>query len=288
MPVEISSIARREEVIAVMDSGLGGLSILREIAALMPGENLYYFADNLHMPYGPRPLAEVRDFVIAITGHLLTLPAKIVVIACNTASAASLAALREIFPDTPFVGMEPAVKPAVAESVSGVVGVLATLATFQGRLFESVVERFAAGAEVIRQPCPGLAEFIETHRLDDPGLIPLLERFIHPLTERGADALVLACTHYPLVKEAIQRVAGPGVRIIDPSPAIARRTRAVLAERGWLRRGEGRETALESLREAGSMEIRVSGEKENFSRSAAVFLGKEVRAESAPFLWLPQ
>ncbi len=284
MPVEISSSGRREEVIAVMDSGLGGLSILREITTLLPGESLYYFADNLHLPYGPRPLGEVRDFVIAITGHLLTLPAKAVVIACNTASAASLRVLREIFPDTPFVGMEPAVKPAAAESVSGVVGVLATSATFQGELFESVVERFAAGVEVLRQPCPGLAEFIEKHRPDDPALIPLLESFIRPLVARGADTLVLACTHYPLVKGAISRVAGPGVRIIDPSPAIARRTRAVLADKGWLREAEseGHGSGV------GSLQIRVSGERENFSRSASIFLGKEVRAESAPFLWLPR
>ncbi len=284
MPVEIHSCGRGGEVIAVMDSGLGGLSILREIALLLPGESLYYFADNLHMPYGPRPLAEVRDFVIAITGHLLTLPAKTVVIACNTASAASLGAVREIFPDTPFVGMEPAVKPAAAESVTGVVGVLATQATFHGRLFESVLERFAAGVEVLRQPCPGLAEFIESHRPDDPRLIPLLESFIHPLTERGADTLVLGCTHYPLVKEAISRVAGPGVRIIDPSPAVARRTRAVLAEKGWLREAPAERPGYGE----GDLQIRVSGEKENFSRSASIFLGKEVRAESAPFLWLPR
>lgn len=276
MNVEMIFQPNPNSAIAIYDSGLGGLSIVREVLRELPDENLFYFADNIHMPYGPRPLEEVRSFAVTIAERLLMLPAKTVVVACNTASAAALRTLREVFPDVPFVGMEPAVKPAARESRSGKVGVLATLATFQGQLFESVVERFARDVEVIRQPCPGLAEFIESHPPDHPGLEPLLEKFIRPLVDGGVDTLVLGCTHYPLAKDAIARVAGEGVHIVDPSPAIARRTRQVLGEAGLLRSGTG-----------GSLTITVSGEREKFSQSASIHLGREVRAEQSPFCWLP-
>lgn len=262
--------------IGVFDSGLGGLSIVRELAALLPHECIYYYADNVHLPYGPRPLEEVRRFATSIAGRLIQLPAKIVVVACNTASAASLKHLRKIYPHTYFVGMEPAVKPAAAGSRSGKVGVLATQATFQGELFESVVERFATGVEVICQPCPGLAEFIENHQPDHPVLNHMLTRFIQPLVEQGVDTIVLACTHYSLVKESIGRVAGPGVTIIDPSPAIAKRTEQVLHEANLLRKeGEG------------SVGYYVSGETENFSKSVSAIMGCSIRAEKSSFRWIP-
>lgn len=276
MNPEYSVITSPDACVAVFDSGLGGLSILREIRRELPCEPLFYFADNAHIPYGPRPLDEVCQFAVAIADQLLLLPAKVIVVACNTASAAALHTLRETFPDRLFVGMEPAVKPAVQESRSGKVGVLATQATFQGKLFESVVERFAKDVEVIRQPCPGLAEFIETHPPDHPVLESLLQRFIHPLLQCGVDTLVLACTHYPLVKEAIAAVAGPGVAVIDPSPAIARRTRQVLDESGLL-----------ASSGPGSLSINVSGETELFSQAASIHLGMEVRAVPAPFRWIP-
>lgn len=262
--------------IGVFDSGLGGLSIVRQIEALMPRERIYYYADNLHIPYGPRPLEEVRRFATAIADKLIQLPAKAVVVACNTASAAALKHLRKVYPGTPFIGMEPAVKPAAAESRSGKVGVLATQATFQGELFESVVERFASGVEVICQPCPGLAEFIENHQPDHPVLAHLLEKFIRPLVEKGVDTIVLACTHYPLVKDAIARVAGPGVTIVDPSPAIARRVEQVLGDADLLRK-EGK----------GSVGFYVSGETGNFSQSASMILGRNIMAEKASFRWIP-
>lgn len=262
--------------IGVFDSGLGGLSIVRELSSLLPRERVYYFADNLHLPYGPRPLQEVRRFATAIAGRLIQLPAKVVVVACNTASAAALRHLRAVFPHTPFVGMEPAVKPAAAESRTRKVGVLATQATFQGELFESVVERFARGVEVIRQPCPGLAEFIENHRPDHPVLLPMLDKFVRPLVERGVDSIVLACTHYPLVRDAIQKVAGPEVRIIDPSPAIAKRTESVLAEAGLLA-SEGE----------GGVGFHVSGERDAFAESASMILGRPIRVEKAAFSWVP-
>lgn len=262
--------------IGVFDSGLGGVSILREIVRELPRERIFYFADNLHLPYGPRPLEEVRHFAIAIAGGMMRLPAKAVVVACNTASAAALKHLRAAYPDTPFVGMEPAVKPAAAESRTRKVGVLATQATFQGELFESVVARFAHDALVLRQPCPGLAEFIESHPFDHPALDAMLEKFIRPLLAQGIDALVLGCTHYALVKPAILKIVGDGVRVVDPSAAIARRLRSVLAAADLLAAdGEG------------ELVFNVSGEPEAFSNAASLYLGREVRAEKRPFWWIP-
>src|SRR3972149_6987809 len=150
-------------VIGIFDSGVGGLSVLRAIRAPLgvPHADLIYFGDNAHIPYGPRPLAEVRAFSEAITRFLLDQGAQVIVVACNTASAASLKYLRQTFPAVPFVGMEPAVKPAAERTQTGVVGVLATPATFQGGVFNSVVERFANGVELLRNTRPGLVGQIE-------------------------------------------------------------------------------------------------------------------------------
>ncbi len=256
-----------ENCVGVFDSGLGGLSIVREILRELPREKVVFFADNLHMPYGPRPLGEVRELSMRIASGLLRIPAKAVVAACNTASAAALKELRLAYPGRLFVGMEPAVKPAAEESRSGRVGVLATGATFQGELFASVVERFAAGVEVVRQPCPGLAECVESHPPGHPALAAMIRRFLRPLLDRGVDQIVLGCTHYPLVKDMIADAAGPGVRVVDPSPAVARRVRQVLAGAGLLAGG------------GGGLTLGVSGETEEFSRNASLYLGKEVRAE---------
>ena len=268
---------KREEIrprpewgVGVFDSGLGGLSIVREIVRELPDERIVYYADTRHMPFGPRPLAEVREIAFGIVERLLAAPVKAVVVACNTASAAALKALRLAFAGVIFVGMEPAVKPAAAETRSGKVGVLATQAAFQGELFESVVARFAAGVEVIRQPCPGLAEFIESHPPDHPALRPRLEKFILPLVERGVDEIVLACTHYPLAMETIKDICGPGVRVVDPSPAIARRLRQVLAERRLLASSGG-----------GGLESMASGDPAAFSRQASLILGREISASPA-------
>src|SRR5512141_429323 len=147
--------------IGIFDSGVGGLSVLRAIRAQMPEETVIYFGDQAHIPYGPRPMEQIRDFSEAITNFLLQQDAKIIVVACNTASAAALQYLRERFPAIAFVGMEPAVKPAAEHTQTGKVGVLATPATFQGALYASVVERFAAGVELFQHTCPGLVSQIE-------------------------------------------------------------------------------------------------------------------------------
>jgi glutamate racemase len=152
--------------IGIFDSGVGGISVLRAIREQMPEESVIYFGDQGHIPYGPRPMEQIRNFSDAITKFLLEKNVKIIVVACNTASAAALKYLREKFPDVQFVGMEPAVKPAAEHTQTGKVGVLATPATFQGALYASVVERFANGVELFQNTCPGLVQQIEQGKLD--------------------------------------------------------------------------------------------------------------------------
>jgi glutamate racemase len=179
----------RRHPIGIFDSGVGGLSVLREIRAILPAEDLLYFADQAHVPYGPRALSEVRAFSQEIAHFLIDQGSKIIVVACNTASAAALKYLRVTFPRTPFVGMEPAVKPAAAASSNRIIGVIATEATFQGELFASVVERFAQGVRVLTQTCPGLVEMIEAGDLDGPEVTSLLRKRLGPLQQEGIDAL---------------------------------------------------------------------------------------------------
>ena len=229
-------MSRAEAPVALFDSGVGGLSVWREVARQLPDETILYLADQAHLPYGPRPLAEVRRYARGIARFLLDEGAKLIVVACNTASAAALHHLRMVFPDVPFVGMEPAVKPAVERTRSGQVGVIATPATFQGELFRRLVERFAANVELHTQVCPGLVEAVERGEFDSPRVEGLLHRYLDPMVDAGIDQLVLGCTHYPFLERAIRRVVGEGVALIDPAPAVARQVGRVLAARGWLAR----------------------------------------------------
>jgi glutamate racemase len=221
-------------MIGLFDSGVGGLSVLRAVRAHLPAHSLVYLGDQAHVPYGPRPLAEVRCFSEAITRYLLGQGAQVIVVACNTASAAALHGLRKQFPQVPFIGMEPAVKPAAESTHSGVVGVLATPATFQGELYASVVERFARDVQVLQDACPGLVSQIEAGDLDGPRTRAILEAALAPMLARGMDTVVMGCTHYPFVIPLIEQITGPGVRVIDPAPAIARQVERVLDARGVL------------------------------------------------------
>jgi glutamate racemase len=214
--------------IGIFDSGIGGLTVLRAIHQLMPDQPLIYLADQAHVPYGPRPLQEVRHFSEGITRYLLEQGSRLIVVACNTASAAALKYLRQVFPDTPFVGMEPAVKPAAEYTRSGVVGVLATPATFQGELYASVVERFGQGVKLMQHTCPGLVAQIENGALESKETERILEDALQPMLEQGIDTIVLGCTHYPFVIPLIQRITGPNVRVIDPAPAVARQVQRLL------------------------------------------------------------
>lgn len=224
--------------IGIFDSGVGGISVLRALRQQIPDESVLYFGDQGHIPYGPRAMEQIREFSEAITRFLLEQGAKIIVVACNTASAAALQYLREIFPEVPFVGMEPAVKPAAERTHTGKVGVLATPATFQGALYASVVERFANGVELFQDTCPGLVQQIEQGNLEGPEARRILEAALQPMLEKDIDTVVLGCTHYPFVIPLIQEIVGENVRVIDPAPAVARQTGRLLEARA-MRNGSG-------------------------------------------------
>jgi glutamate racemase len=210
--------------IGIFDSGVGGLSVLRKVKEVLPDIPLIYFADQAHVPYGPRSLDEVRQFSEIITRFLISKGARLIIVACNTASAGALHYLRKAFPAVAFVGMEPAVKPAAEQTTTGKVGVLATPATFQGALYASVVERFANGVEIFQDTCAGLVKAIESGDLNGPNPRAILERALTPMLASGIDTIVLGCTHYPFAIPLIEKIAGPQVRVIDPAPAIARQT----------------------------------------------------------------
>src|SRR5215207_1332579 len=220
--------------IGVFDSGVGGISVLRAIREQMQEESIIYFGDQGHIPYGPRSMQQIRDFSEAITNFLLAQEAKIIVVACNTASAAALTYLREKLHDVRFVGMEPAVKPAAERTQTGKVGVLATPATFQGALYASVVERFANGVELFQDTCPGLVQQIEQGNLNSEEARRILEDALLPMLAKNIDTVVLGCTHYPFVIPLIQQIVGDAkrVRVIDPAPSVAKQVRRVLEMSG--------------------------------------------------------
>lgn len=213
--------------IGVFDSGIGGLSVLREIHKLLPNHPTVYFADQHHLPYGPRPVSEIQTFSEAITRFLIGQGCVVIVIACNTASAASLMYLRQQFPHIPFVGMEPALKPALSASQTGVVGVLSTRATAEGDLYKRLLERYADGKRVLTQIAPELVRIAEDQSQHTPTSRTIISDYIQPLIDAGADAIVLACTHFPFVADVIQEIAGQGIKLIDPAPAVARQTARV-------------------------------------------------------------
>lgn len=228
--------AKAEGPIGVFDSGVGGLSVLRALRVRLPEEDFLYVADSLHCPYGSRSAQEIAALSRGIAEYLIAHGAKLVVVACNTASAAALADLRQTFP-IPFVGMVPAVKPAANLTATGVVGVLATPMTFEGRLYHEVVEHYAGGVRVISSTCDGLVERIEAGDLDGSETYDLLRTCLRPILEAGADTLVLGCTHYPFAVEVIRRIVGPTMRILEPSNAVAEQTARVLEREGLHRKG---------------------------------------------------
>ena len=221
-------------MIGIFDSGIGGLSVWREITRKLPGESTLYLADQAHVPYGYRSMEEIRTFCVGIVDFLLEQGARIIVVACNAASAASLHYLRGIYPEIPFVGMEPAVKPAVGRTQTGIVGVIATQTTFQGKLFAGLVEQYGNYVKVLTSIGHGLVETVESGNLDTPETEDLLKKCMSPLISAGADQLVLGCTHYPFLMRAIKRLAGPGVSIIDPAPAVALQVARIMKQRNLL------------------------------------------------------
>ncbi len=216
---------------------------MKEIRRLLPGEDLLYYADSAHCPYGEKPPEQIRRRIVKITQFLVSRRVKMVVAACNTASIAGLDFLRRLF-RLPIVGMEPAVKPAAAATRNGKVGVLATGVTISGERFHSLIRRFANGVEVFTVPCPGLVERVELGLVDHPATKQLLEQYLAPLLSNGVDTIVLGCTHYPFLRPLVESIAGPSMTVIDTGSAVARRVVQVL-EQG----------ALQSGRTAGGKEI---------------------------------
>ncbi|MCI0543718.1 MAG: glutamate racemase [Actinobacteria bacterium] len=214
-------------MIGVFDSGVGGLSVLIEIRKALPDADLVYVADRGRAPYGPRSLTEIQRFSAEIADWLIDRGCTTLVVACNTASAAALEELRSAHPGMQIVGMEPAVKPAAVATSSGVIAVFATAATFQGRLFESVVSRFGEGRTVVTTACPEWVELVETGHVEGPMVESAVVKRVVPAIEVGADTLVLGCTHFSFLADVIGRVGGPGTRVIDPAQAVAAQTARV-------------------------------------------------------------
>jgi glutamate racemase len=214
--------------IGLFDSGIGGLSIWRELARRLPDEATIYVADTAHCPYGPRPVAEIQARAEAITRFLVKLECKLIVVACNTASAAALERLRGCF-DLPFVGLEPAIKPAALATRSRHVGVLATAGTFRGNLFQNTARSYANAIQVHLQVGEGLVEQVEAGQFNGPVTEQRLRHYLEPMLAAGVDQIVLGCTHYPFLMPLIQQIVGSRAYIIDPAPAVVRQVIRVLS-----------------------------------------------------------
>lgn len=243
----------RDAPVGVFDSGVGGLSVLAEIHSLLPREPLLYVADCAHIPYGEQTPEFILQRCMTIAQFFRAQGAKALVLACNTATAAAAAQLREAFPDWPIVGMEPAVKPAAAATRSGVVGVLATTGTLQSARFAALLDRFAADVRVVTQPCPGLVELIETGDLFSPAIRTLLWNYVEPLITEGCDTIILGCTHYPFLKPLLREMLPESIILIDTGHAVARQLERLLGVNDLLNSGSERQT-----------QFWTSGDPENF------------------------
>ena len=221
-------VERQGRPIGVLDSGVGGLSIIEEIRRQLPHEDILHFADSGNCPYGVRPPSEIRELAESAAVFLLEQGAKALVIACNTASTAAVAYLRQKWPDLPIVGMVPAVKPAARMTTSGTIGVLATAATGKAPVLLDVIDRFASDVKVLIAAPPGLVEAVEEGRAETPETVAILKAAVEPMLEQGADALVLGCTHFPFLRPALESILQGRMHVIDSGEAVARQTVRVL------------------------------------------------------------
>ena len=228
---------KKDLKIAVFDSGVGGISVLRELMALMPQEQYIYFGDSANAPYGSRTTEEVRVLTLNAAAKLYERGIKALVVACNTATAAAITHLREEYPHLVVIGIEPALKMATDRFPTGHVGIMATQVTLREEKLDLLVERFP-DAKVERIPAPGLVELVEQGKVDAPETEALLRRILAPYIGQ-LDAIVLGCTHYPFVRDTVKKILGENVKVLDGGEGTARQTRRCLAEKGWLRCGEG-------------------------------------------------
>ncbi len=229
----LSSQSISQQAIGVMDSGVGGISVLKHIHALLPNEDLIYLADSKYAPYGSKTAQEITQRCLILCDDLLQKNVKAIVVACNTATAAAIDKLRETF-DIPIIGMEPAVKPAAEASKNGIIGVLATVGTLKSAQFAGLLEAYGRDVKVVTQGCTGLVECIERGELDTPTTKALIRLYTAPLLAEGADTIVLGCTHYPFVKHVIQEVVGENVTLVDTGAAVAKQLKNKLEEKGLL------------------------------------------------------
>ncbi len=219
----------RSAPIGVFDSGIGGLSVWNELIRELPDESFIYVADSANAPYGNKTKQFITDRSRAISAFLSDSGCKLIVVACNTATGAAISTLRKEFA-VPFIGVEPAIKPAALESKSGHIGVLATAQTFKGEHFKRSIEQFGRFVEVHERAGTGLVELIENGKTDSPETRKLLKSYLYPMVEQGIDQLVLGCTHYPFLIPVIREMVPEGIHIIDPAPAVARQTHKVLED----------------------------------------------------------
>lgn len=222
-------------MIGIFDSGSGGMSVYRELVKVLPLEKYVYFADNAHCPYGEKTVQYIRERARSITDFLLGKGCDIIVVACNTATAAAIRTLRKEYPSVPFIGMEPAVKPAALGTRTGVIGVLATAGTLNGLKYLETRGLYEDEVRIEEHVGEGFVELVESGDLSGPRAGEVVERSVRPLLDAGADTIVLGCTHYPFLRETIEAVAGPGVRVIDPAPAVAQHTLSVMESRNLVR-----------------------------------------------------
>jgi glutamate racemase len=254
--------------IGVFDSGLGGLSVVRQLQSELPRESILYAADSLYCPYGERPLDEIRERSLQMVGMLVRAGAKLVIVACNTASAAAIDVLRATY-DVPIVAMEPAVKPAVALTRTGRIAVLATPSTAASTRLRALIDRYGASFDIRAVGVPGLADCVETGRVDGPEVRLVLEDRVRRQVADGVDVIVLGCTHYPFVSEVIRELAGDAVRIVDSGNAVARRAREVLMQSGL----------LNGLAAAPTLRLHTSGAPAEVLPIVERMLGEPVRLE---------
>ncbi|WP_110516696.1 glutamate racemase [Herpetosiphon llansteffanensis] len=245
----------KQRPIGMFDSGVGGLSTLRDVRALLPNEHIIYYADTGNCPYGGRSHEEIVALAERVTHVLLERGVKIIVVACNTATLHAVDYLREHF-SIRFVGMEPGIKPAIAQTKTGVVGVMATQATVAGERFQRLIARYAGDVQVVPQACPGLVELIEAGELQSATTREAVKRYVEPLLKAGADTIVLGCTHYPFLRPLIADVAGPNIALLDTGAAVARQTQRLLAT----------DDLLNPQSEPGSIEWLTSGDPADFAK----------------------
>jgi glutamate racemase len=270
-------VANGSITIGVFDSGVGGLSVLHHIREALPDANLIYVADSGHVPYGDKSPAYIETRSLALTRFLVGQGAEAIVIACNTATAAAAHALRVKFGTMPIVAMEPAVKPAVAASRAGVIGVLATVGTLESARFAALLGKFANGVKVVTQGCPGLVEVVERGDLHSLEARRLIERYTAPLLKQMADTIILGCTHYSFLTPLIREAVGEDIALVDTGSAVARELK---------RRVEVELPPRVTADGTGTETFYTSGDAEQATKIMSLLWGKEVVAQQLPAAFL--